>query len=106
MIPERFVTEYPERCGQLLDMLEGPARDADLLGSFALLVASAAFTIPFARMSEEKHALGRPEDELFAAVEALKGDAFHEAAFWNGAKPSFFRYAVILTDVEELKRLA
>jgi hypothetical protein len=30
MIPERFVTEYPERCGQLFDMLERPARDADL----------------------------------------------------------------------------
>jgi hypothetical protein len=51
MIPQRFVTEYPERCGQLLQMLEPQAREHDLLGSFALLVASAAFTIPFARIT-------------------------------------------------------
>ena len=50
MIPERFVTEYPKRCGQLLAMLESQARQVDLVGSFSLLVASAAFTIPFASL--------------------------------------------------------
>jgi hypothetical protein len=101
MIPERFVTEYPKRCGQLLDLLERPARDADLLGSFALLVASAAFTIPFARMSEEAHPLGRPEDGIFNAIENLKKHAFVNAPFWDGAKPAFFRYATIVTNVED-----
>ena len=58
-VPERFVTEYPDRCRRLLDMLEGPARKADLIGSFALLVASAAFNITYARMSERGPLGGR-----------------------------------------------
>ena len=36
-VPDRFVTEYPARCQQLLEMLEMPAREANLVGSFALL---------------------------------------------------------------------
>jgi hypothetical protein len=101
MIPERFVTEYPARCGQLLEMLEGPARRADLLGSFALLVASAAFTIPFGRIVERTHPLGRPEEELFAAVDGLKKKSFVTAPFWAGTTPAFFRYARIETDAEK-----
>jgi hypothetical protein len=54
VIPHRFVTEYPERCGQLLLDLEPYARKRNLLGSFALLIASAAFTIPYARMTESR----------------------------------------------------
>ncbi|ACK50890.1 conserved hypothetical protein [Methylocella silvestris BL2] len=101
MIPERFVTEYPARCGQLLDMLERPARHADLLGSFALLVASAAFTIPFGRMVEKAHPLGPPEDALYKAVEGLKKLPFADSPFWAGGKPGFFRYAKIVTDPED-----
>ncbi|NUU41573.1 hypothetical protein [Tardiphaga robiniae] len=100
-VPDRFVTDYPARCRQLLDMLEGPARSADLLGSFALLVASAAFNIPFARMVEKAHPLGAPEEKLYEAVEALKKQAFAEAAFWTSAKPAFFRYAKIVNSAED-----
>jgi hypothetical protein len=103
-VPDRFVTEYPARCRQLLDMLEGPARDADLVGSFALLVASAAFNIPFARMVEKAHPLGAPEDKLYDAVEGLKKTAFVEAPFWDGAKPAFFCYAKIVNSAEDSVR--
>ena len=104
MVPERFVTEYPARCRQLLDLLEGPAREADLVGSFALLVASAAFTIPFARMVEKAHPLSAPEDELYDAVEGLKKQSFADAKFWDGEKPGFFRYAKIVTEAEDSVR--
>lgn len=100
MIPQRFVTEYPERCGQLLAMLEPQARKHDLVGSFALLVASAAFTIPFARMTEKQHPAGKPEAALLAAIEALKKAPFVKAPFWKSAKPGFFRYAKIVTNPE------
>jgi hypothetical protein len=100
-VPERFVTEYPDRCRRLLDMLEGPARSGDLIGSFALLVASAAFNIPYARMSEKDHPLGRPEDRLYDAMEGLNKQRFEDASFWKGAGPSFFRYARIMTDAED-----
>jgi len=100
-VPERFVTEYPDRCRRLLDMLEGPAREADMIGSFALLVASAAFNIPYARMVESKHPLGRPEAPLHRAIKGLKRQRFEKAEFWNGAGPSFFRYAKIVTSAED-----
>jgi hypothetical protein len=100
MIPQRFVTEYPERCGQLLQMLEPHARERDLIGSFALLVASAAFTIPFARMTERQHPTGKPEPGLFLAIEGLKKRSFLDAPFWNGVRPGFFRYAKISTSPE------
>jgi len=100
-VPDRFVTEYPDRCRQLLDMLEGPAREADLIGSFALLVASAAFNIPFARMVEKAHPLGAPEDKLYGAIQGLKKQPFEKAEFWKGAAPAFFRYAKIVTSAED-----
>jgi hypothetical protein len=100
MIPHRFVTEYPQRCAQLLHDLEPRARKRDLLGSFALLVASAAFTIPFARMVEAEHPFGRPEHQLVRAIRGLKKRAFLNAPFWDGAEPGFFRYAKILANPE------
>jgi hypothetical protein len=99
-IPQRFVTEYPQRCRELLAMLEPLARERDLVGSFALLVASAAFTIPFARMTEARHPLGRPERQLSHALRRLDRRPFLEAPFWNGAAPGFFRYARIVNDPE------
>lgn len=98
MIPQRFVTEYPERCGQLLEMLEPQARERDLLGSFALLVASAAFNIPFGRITEEDHPLGRPESALSLGIKGLEQHSFLDAPFWEGEQPKFFRYARIVND--------
>lgn len=100
MIPQRFVTEYPQRCGQLLEMLEPRAREADLVGSFSLLVASSAFTIPFGRMTEPKHPLGRPERGFSSAIKALARTPFLAAPFWNRQTPAFFRYARIVNDPE------
>jgi hypothetical protein len=40
MIPNRFVTEYPVRCLELLDAMQPIAEARDLLGSFALLTAA------------------------------------------------------------------
>jgi hypothetical protein len=91
MIPKRFVTEYPERCGQLLQMLEPHARERDLVGSFALLVASAAFMIPFGRMTENLHPTGQPDRDLYLAIKDLKKLSFLDASFWHGAQPQFFR---------------
>ncbi|MCC7428682.1 MAG: hypothetical protein IT557_17455 [Alphaproteobacteria bacterium] len=98
MIPQRFVTEYPERCGQLLSMLEPQAREHDLLGSFALLVASAAFNIPFGRITEADHPLGPPESPLSSAIRALEGQPFLEAPFWHGKRPAYFRFSRIMND--------
>jgi hypothetical protein len=101
MIPQRFVTEYPERCRQLLEMLEPKAREHDLVGSFALLVASAAFTIPYGRLTEADHPLGRHEPALSKAIRQLRRLSFLEAPFWKGSPPATFRYAKIVNDPEK-----
>ena len=100
MIPHRFVTEYSERCSLLLEMLEPQARSADLIGSLALLVASAAFTIPFGRITEPEHPLGQPECELSRAIRNLRRYGFLDAPFWKGNGPEFFRYAKIINNPE------
>ena len=100
MIPQRFVTEYPERCSLLLEMIEPQARSADLIGSLALLVASAAFTIPFGRITEPAHPLGLPEYELSRAIMNLRRHHFLDAPFWKGYRPTFFRYAKIINNPE------
>jgi hypothetical protein len=62
MIPTRFVVEYPERCLSLLAEVEPWARKKHLVGSLALLVASAAFVIPYERM-KAKHPMHKDEDD-------------------------------------------
>lgn len=97
MIPKRFTIEYPERCAQLIAMLEYPARDMNLLGSFSVLAAAAAFTIPFQRIVERDHPAASPELKLFKAINDLGKKPFLRAPFWGAQEPSFFRYAKIVT---------
>ena len=100
MIPQRFVTEYPQRCGHLLEMLEPKAREANLVGSFSLLIASAAFTIPFARITESNHPFGGKERKLSSAIRNLTNVSFLEAPFWGEQKPVLFRYARIVNSAK------
>jgi hypothetical protein len=77
------------RCASL-DVSFAPRRlrEHDLVGSFALLVASAAFTIPFARMTEPDHPLGRPERELSRAVRT--GEPMRAQSEPSGLEGSLF----------------
>ncbi|UHD45477.1 hypothetical protein LUX29_21220 [Aureimonas altamirensis] len=83
-VPDRFAIEYPRRALQLIDLLEGPARDSDLLGSFGLLAAAAVLTIPFERMkpSHFLHEEHRDAD-LVSSMKALNKAKFLEAPFWQ-----------------------
>jgi hypothetical protein len=65
-----------------------------------VLVASAAFTIPFGRMTESKNPLASPEHCLSSAIKRLKKKSFLDAPFWNGVRPRFFRYATIAANPE------
>lgn len=89
MVPERFVVVYPERCLDLLEMLEPKARERQLVGSFSLLVAASAFVIPYERMQSRHpmHLRGHDGD-LDSALRRLDSkERFLEASFWNGAEP-------------------
>jgi uncharacterized protein YprB with RNaseH-like and TPR domain len=98
MIPQRFVVEYPKRCLALLEMLEPQARRENLVGSFSLLVASAAFVIPYARM-QSRHPLHQPEQDsdLSGALRSLdKHEKFLTAKFWDGAGAGDWRFSRIM----------
>lgn len=103
MVPQRFVVEFPERCLTLLEMLEPHARKTELVGSFALLVASAAFLIPYERM-KSKHPLHNRDDDLTKALRKLdsKEQRFVAAPFW--ADVSAWRYSRIVKDVNNTFR--
>lgn len=91
-VPSRFVREYPQRVTDLLHILEGPARDMNLLGSFGLLAASAVLTIPFERM-KAGHFLIKPDldGDVIQRAQSLNQGQFMEAAFWEGQDPGYWR---------------
>ena len=83
MVPARFVTEYPQRCLELIDALEETARRRELVGSFSLLAAAAVFVIPYERMASNKHPLHKARDiDLFTALKSLQKKPFISAQFW------------------------
>jgi hypothetical protein len=83
-IPDRFAIEYPRRALELLGMLEGEARNSNLLGSFGLLTASAILTIPFERM-RARHFLHNQERDADLAknLKLLEKAVFLNAPFWR-----------------------
>jgi hypothetical protein len=85
-VPDRFAIEYPRRALELIGILEGPARENSLLGSFGLLAASAILTIPFERMrtSHFLHDNARDAD-LVKNLKELEKAAFLKAPFWRNA---------------------
>jgi hypothetical protein len=90
MIPARFVVEYPQRCLDLIEVLEPTARQRELVGSFSLLAAAAVFVIPYERMGNDKNPLHHKarDVDLFRALKALEKKPFIKAPFWNEHPPN------------------
>jgi hypothetical protein len=102
MIYERFVTEYPARCLELLDLLEPKARQKELLASFGLLAAAAVFVIPYERL-QARHPMYRPKDSSLAAeIKQLdRQGTFLTAPFWNGQPPGEWRMSRVMKYLDE-----
>ena len=98
MIPTRFVTEYPERCMQMLEMIESRAREMELVGSFSLMVASSIFLIPYERM-KKRHPLDDAidEPELYQAIKQIQRQKFLESEVWDLTPPGDWRMSRIIT---------
>ena len=99
MIPTRFVTEYPERCMQMLEMIEPRAREMQLVGSFSLMVASSIFLIPYERM-KKGHPLDDASDEpkLYRAIKRIQRQKFLESEVWGPTPPGDWRMSRIITN--------
>ena len=99
MIPKRFVTEYPERCMQMLEILEPCAREMRLVGSFSLMIASSIFLIPYERM-KKGHPLedASDEPELYRAIKRIQRQKFLESDVWGPTPPGDWRMSRKITN--------
>jgi hypothetical protein len=103
-VPERFAIEYPRRALDLVNILEGVAREKNLLGSFGLFAASAILTIPFERMRTSHFLNDDARDaDLVRNLRALEKATFLEAPFWQAAPDiSAWRQSRIMNTVDEV----
>ncbi|MCW8059135.1 hypothetical protein [Agrobacterium tumefaciens] len=103
-VPDRFAIEYPRRALELIGMLEAPAREHNLLGSFGLLAASAILTIPFERMRASHFLHNEVRDaDLVKNLKALEKTVFLKAPFWRSEPDDgIWRQSRIVNGVDEV----
>lgn len=101
MIPHRFVTEFPARCLTLLESFEGDAARQDLVGTFAVMVASSMLTVPLERLRSQ-HPLFGGSDDLSIGLKRVFGQRWIEVGEWAVASPAHWRFARIIGDPNEV----
>ncbi len=98
MIPNRFATEYPKRCLQLLEAFEHIAQDRDLFGTFSVMLASSILLVPWER-ANNRHPLKQEHGGgLQAALKTLERQNWLGSDFWAGAAPGEWRFSRIMGD--------
>jgi hypothetical protein len=98
MIPNRFATEYPERCLQLLEAFEPIAQDRDLFGTFSVMLASSILLVPWERASNRHPLKQEHGGGLQAALKTLEKQKWLKADFWAGIGPGEWRFSRIMGD--------
>lgn len=98
MIPNRFATEYPERCLQLLEAFEAIAQDRDLFGTFSVMLASSILLVPWERASNRHPLKQEHGGGLQKAFKALERQKWLAAEFWAGIGPGEWRFSRIMGD--------
>lgn len=83
MIPNRFATEYPERCLALLEAFEAIARDRDLTGTFSVMLASSVLLVPLERIKAAHPLPQECESNLAAALGRLDAQKWSAAKFFE-----------------------
>jgi hypothetical protein len=98
MIPNRFATEYPERCLELLNEFEPIARERGLLGTFSVMLASSVLLVPLERVKASHPLSQEHQSNLSAALGRLDAQKWHDAEFWNGLPSGEWRFSRIMAD--------
>jgi hypothetical protein len=102
MIPDRFVTEYPARCLELLDALEPIAHEREMLGTFSVLMAGSVLTIPLERLAKHHPIDSEYGSDLFQALRKLEKQQWLAADFWGGAPSGAWHFARVVTDPNDV----
>ena len=98
MNPERFATEYPERCLALLDAIEPIAEGNDLVGTFSVMLASSVLIIPWER-ARNRHPLTQEQGgELQRRFRQIERSRWLAAEFWQRDVPTSWRFSRIMGD--------
>lgn len=103
MNPERFATEYPQRCLALLDVFEAIAEDRDLVGTFSIMMASSVLVIPWERMSNRHPLTQEAGGQLQRAMRALERRRWLTADFWEERIPTSWHYSRIMGDPNQVQ---
>lgn len=98
MIPDRFATEYPERCLQLLEVCEPLARKLDLFGTFSVMLASSILLVPWERANNRHPLTQEHGGELQASLKRLAKQKWASAEFWRDSTTAGWRYSRIMGD--------
>lgn len=98
MIPQRFATEYPERCLQLLEAFEPIAQDRDLFGTFSVMLASSILLVPWERASNRHPLKQEHGGGLQASLKSLERQKWLKADFWTDIAPGEWRFSRIMGD--------
>ncbi len=98
MIPQRFATEYPERCLQLLEAFKSIAQERDLFGTFSVMLASSILLVPWER-ANNRHPLKQEHGGgLQGDLKSLEKQKWLESEFWSDASPGEWRFSRIMGD--------
>jgi hypothetical protein len=98
MIPNRFATEYPERCLQLLKAFEPIAQEHDLNGTFSIMLAASVLIIPWERVSNKHPLVQEHGSVLQASINRLEKQKWLEADFWGGTTTGKWHFSRIMGD--------
>ncbi|WP_417809498.1 hypothetical protein [Thioclava sp.] len=103
MIPNRFATEYPARCLQLLETFEPIAKDRDLFVTFSVMLASSILLVPWER-ANNRHPLKQEHGgDLQAEIKKLEKQKWQAADFWAGNGLGEWRFSRIMGDPNEAR---
>ncbi len=98
MTPERFATEYPERCLSLLGAFEEIAERHDLVGTFSVMLASSVLIIPWERVRNQHPLTQEAGGELQREMRALERARWIAADFWEGNPPTSWKFSLVTGD--------
>lgn len=101
-VPSRFVTEYPERCLELLEAAEPIARARNLLTSFSLLAAASVLLIPYERLGRHHPNTQERGSSLFSALRGLEKVDWLQAPFWRGRGNGRWHFSRIMGDPNDV----
>lgn len=89
------------RCLTLLESFESDATRPDLVGTFAIMLASSMLTVPLERLNAQ-HPLHGAGHDLAVCLKRIAGQQWVEVGEWVATSPVRWRFAHVMGDPNEV----